>query len=140
MENKKLKNWVISVLRRASYRWKPRTAVKKAAKVATASYTCKECNLVCYTGKREIEGKLLEELEALNKPYKKQKVHVDHIAPIVPITGFVNGSEFDFNEYIENMYCEEDALQILCTDCHKAKTEVEDVLRREIKKDKKWTI
>jgi 5-methylcytosine-specific restriction endonuclease McrA len=137
MENKKLKNWVISVLRKASYRWKPRGAVKKAAKVATASYVCYNCDIVFYTGKREIKGLLLEELELLKRPYKKGKVHVDHIAPIVPMDGFKNGQEFDFNEYIENMYCEEDGLQILCAECHKAKTEVENTLRREIKREKK---
>lgn len=135
--NKTLKNWAITALRKASYRWKPRYNVKKNARVATASYICNMCKEVIYTGKRTLTGKLLDELQELKKEFRVGKVNIDHIDPIVPVNGFSNGSEFDFNEYIENLFCDEDKLQVLCQTCHKLKTKKEDEIRKSNKKKEK---
>lgn len=43
---------------------------------------------------------------------------MDHIVPIIdPCVGFT-----DWDEFIENLYCELDNLQVLCWSCHEEKT------------------
>lgn len=55
------------------------------------------------------------------KTYTAKNVQVDHIAPIInPKVGFIS-----WDSFIENLFCEEDNLQVLCIKCHKLKSAVE---------------
>jgi len=47
-------------------------------------------------------------------------VQVDHITPVVSADGFTT-----WDDYIANMFCEKDNLQVLCLACHKAKSQSE---------------
>jgi len=57
------------------------------------------------------------------------KVSVDHIIPVVSPEGFV-----DWNTFVDRLYCGSENLQVICDDCHKAKTKEENRLRREMRK------
>lgn len=61
-------------------------------------------------------------------------VAVDHIEPVVSVTGFV-----DWNTYIERLFVEGDGFQVLCKECHKAKTDEENEKRKENKKCRNQT-
>ena len=55
------------------------------------------------------------------KEFTSKDVEVDHILPVVdPTDGFI-----DWNTFISRLYCTKDNLQVLCTKCHKAKTNEE---------------
>lgn len=103
-----MKKWLISQLRRVSYRLRSRTQAKNAAKIARNRYTCAHC-----------QG-----------TFANQHVQLDHIVPVVdPVKGFTT-----WDEYITRLFCSESGYQVLCLDCHKAKTEAERVVRSESKK------
>lgn len=57
-------------------------------------------------------------------PIKKKRVrniYVDHIRPIIdPEVGWES-----WDSTIENMFCEADNLQLLCSKCHKIKSQEE---------------
>jgi len=130
--DKKTHGKIIAALRKLTFAYPPRNAVKKRQKVAPASYTCESCDLVVYEGKRNLEDTgILEDFPNAIKG----KVHVDHKIPTIPIEGFKN-VEWDWNEYIENMFCGEEGLQLLCKECHDKKTKKENELRRKHKNAK----
>lgn len=112
----KLKNFVITILRRASYKWKPRNNTLKAAKVSYGKYTCNVCKGI----------------------YARKDVVLDHKIPVVdPIHGFQG-----FDEYIERMFVDESGFQVLCSPCHDIKTANERIIRQNNKKKtpKKLTV
>lgn len=57
---------------------------------------------------------------------KKDERQVDHLSPVIPITGWVS-----WDSYIENLM--EGPLQILCKTCHKTKTQNENKKRKKTK-------
>ena len=88
--------------------WEPRLAVKKR---------CKDPNKpgwsIC---------------EA--KSCSVQLIEVDHVKPVIkPEDGFKG-----WDKYYESKFVQEDVLQGLCHDCHKAKTQAENKVRRLCKK------
>jgi hypothetical protein len=63
------------------------------------------------------------------KDWKPGKVQVDHIIPVVDTkVGFV-----DWNTYIRRVFCGKENLQVVCHDCHQAKTNLERDIRNTIK-------
>ena len=53
--------------------------------------------------------------------FPAKNVQVDHILPVIdPTTGFTT-----WDSFVENLYCEKDNLQVLCTQCHDIKTKME---------------
>ncbi len=65
----------------------------------------------------------------------KYLMSVDHLAPIVPITTALE--HMDWDEVVNNIWCELNKLQLLCDMCHNAKTKAENAERRLNKKGKK---
>lgn len=63
-----------------------------------------------------------------NALFPQHGVQVDHIEPIVPVTGFTN-----WDDVIKRMFCELDNLQVLCKACHQVKSQEERRLRKEFK-------
>jgi hypothetical protein len=58
---------------------------------------------------------------------------VDHIQPVVDEEiGFA-----DFNTYIDRLFCSVDGFQVLCKQCHSAKTFFEQEIRKDVKREKK---
>ena len=100
-----IKAFTIATLRRASYRLPARQEALKAGRIARNQYRCAKCL----------------------KIYSRKEVVIDHINPIVPLTGWDN-----FDGYIQRLFCAVEELQILCrVPCHKEKSLEENRIRRE---------
>lgn len=102
-----VKSFAIAVLRRASYRSPIRSQVLKEARTSRNAYVCKACSQV----------------------FPRRGVAVDHISPVVPVTGWDG-----FDNFISRLFCPVSSLQVLCKNCHKDKTQAENKTRRENKK------
>lgn len=106
-----LKKFLVPVLRRATYRWSPRSEALKRARKERNSYECAMCKML----------------------FQNSKVVLDHIVPVVdPKSGFTN-----WDEYINRMFPEIDGFQVLCYDCHDIKTVIEDEMRKHFTKKRK---
>lgn len=107
-------SFVKSALRSASQRWPPKYQCLNKAKRG------KKINWKT--------GRIAEHYEcnSCHKEFVLKDVQVDHKSPIVPVTGFTT-----WDEVIDNMFCEEDDLQVLCIQCHKIKSNAEKASRKE---------
>ena len=97
------------MLRGGSRRWPPRFETLNEAK------TEKKIN--------SLTGRLAQHYQcaSCNGEFSAKNVQVDHIIPVIdPQTGFV-----DWNTFVENLYCDKDNLQVLCSTCHDIKTKKE---------------
>lgn len=111
-KNPNRKTWTMSALRRASYRWPPRSTAIANARVARGTYRCAMCG---------------------NETLKKGDFAVDHTIPIVPLQGWDS-----WDNVIERLLCSDTEFQILCKKpCHDTKTEIEDSMRESFKKENK---
>ena len=103
MATKNIKSFLTPKLRKAALAWYARNDVLKRIRVERGLYQCEQCKLI----------------------FKKDKIHVDHIEPVVDIkTGFV-----DWNTYIERLLVGPEGLQGICVNCHDTKTTQEDMMR-----------
>lgn len=103
----KLKSFAISLLRRGTFRWKPRNEVRKAAKIEYGKYICQICLKIT----------------------RAKDLIIDHRLPVVdPEVGWQG-----FDVYIERMFCPAENLQAICKPCHLVKTASEAVIRKEAK-------
>jgi len=98
-------SFVKSALRSASQRWPPKYKCLNEAKVG------KKINWKT--------GRLAEHYKcnSCKKEFPAKEVQVDHVIPIVPVTGFTS-----WDEVVDNMFCEAENLQVLCTECHGVKS------------------
>lgn len=103
-------------LRRATQKWAPIHECVKAAKVGRNEYQCAGCGeIVPSTIKNAETGK------------REKNIHVDHIKPVIdPALGFTT-----WDDCIENLFSELDNLQLLCSACHKIKTDQEKQIAKE---------
>jgi len=112
------KTWIMSTLRRASYRWPALNEAEKRARKDRGLYECAMC------------GGL----------FKAKEYAKDHIEPIVPYSGFpihpITGGP-DWTIIIERLFCDVENVQILCHACHTVKSDVEDKMRATHSADKK---
>lgn len=56
----------------------------------------------------------------------QEKVHIDHINPCVPLTGWEG-----FDSFITRLFCDSDQLQAICEKCHSKKSLEETKIRKE---------
>ncbi len=99
-------SFIRSALRQKSRWWKPisecklkaRRAYKGPNKRQKFEYQCKKCK----------------------KWFAEKNINVDHIKP----AGSLNCAE-DLPGFINRLFCEQDNLQVLCTECHDKKTKLE---------------
>ncbi len=114
----RFKSFIRGGLRSISMRWPPKNRVKVRARIARGVYVCEGWK----RSSHEVSASLPP------KPGNKRRINnavVDHIQPVVdPRVGFV-----DWNTLIKRLFCEEDGFQLLCHDCHSAKTADERKLR-----------
>lgn len=116
----KFRGKIISALRKLTYSWEPRKKVLQAAQRAPATYECNMCSSWVYKGASKSNFQHISEDNPRQKVIQA-KVCVDHISPVVdPEKGFE-----DWDTYINNMFCPEDNLQVLCGPCHDKKTKEE---------------
>ena len=115
-------SFVKSALRSKSRFWKPISETLKKAKVARGVYRCNVCEQEVPVS-HVVNGK------------RRKNIMVDHINPVVtPSEGFV-----DWNTFINNLFCEEDNLQAICSACHDKKSTEERAMRPNKKKDNNET-
>lgn len=115
----KFESFIKSALRKGTTRWPPKYEVLNAAKRG------KQIN--------KESGRLAEHYHCAqcDGVFPAKLVVVDHIEPVVPVTGFVS-----WDDVISRMFCGPDGLQVLCKSCHSIKTKAENAQRREHKKSK----
>ena len=97
------KAFVISVIRRATFKWPPRGEAIEKARISRGLYRCASC-----------QGE-----------FKNGEYQVDHKVPIVSVKdGWTN-----MDDFINRALPDVDGWQILCITCHNIKTSIEDGLR-----------
>lgn len=97
------KTWIMSTLRRASYRWPARNEAERKGRVDRGLYKCAMC-----------EG-----------TFRSKEYAIDHIKPVISLKdGFQS-----WDEVIETLFCDVEGFQILCHACHDSKTQIEDSMR-----------
>ena len=112
----KLKNFAVNLLRRGTFKWKPRGEAKKRFKVKVGEFS---------TGRAKF-GYRCQKCQDI---FKSGEVKMDHIHPVVdPIDGFQG-----FDVYIERMFCDEENFSCLCPSCHDEKTAWERDFRKRAK-------
>jgi 5-methylcytosine-specific restriction endonuclease McrA len=121
MDNKKLKNFIINILRRASFSWKPRGEAKKRFRVPNGTF-------------KNGNPKFGYQCAKCKETFMSKDVLMDHIDPVVPLEGWDN-----FDGFIERMFCDESNFQCMCKECHDQKTKWEKgerVKHRKLQKEK----
>ena len=105
-------------LRRASRFWKPISETIKNARVRKGVYLCNGC-------KQEVPASIVVDGKRV------KGVLCDHIQPVVdPTTGFSG-----WDSFVNNLFCEEDNLQLLCRSCHDLKSQNERAIRSNKKEE-----
>lgn len=56
----------------------------------------------------------------------QEKVHIDHIEPVVPLTGWEG-----YDSFVSRLFCDITMLQVICEKCHSHKTLSETKIRKE---------
>lgn len=109
----KFKSFIISLLRRGTFRWRPRGDAKRKRR--------------CVIGKfKNGKDKYGYQCDCCHGKFMDKDTIMDHIIPVVdPKEGFI-----DFDTYIIRMYPQEDGFQVLCTKCADEKTKKENELRK----------
>ena len=109
------RGFIRSALRQAWTRWQPNHQTKKDARVGYGQYMCAgfETEPHVVGASVVIDGK------------RKNNIFTDHIEPV--------GGDGDWNKVIENLFCETDNLQLLCKECHDAKSKHERAEARNLK-------
>lgn len=106
-------SFIKSGLRSASQRWPPKYKVLSGAFVGSRinpksgriakHYKCNSCQ----------------------DAYPAKDVEVNHIIPVIPVTGFDS-----WDGVIKRLFCEEQGLEVLCKPCHKKITQQENEERK----------
>lgn len=109
-------SFIKSALRSASQRWPPRYSVLKNAFV--------EKRINPATGR--LAG--FYKCNSCLQQFTQSNVEVNHIVPVVPITGFDS-----WDNIINRLFCEAEGLEVLCRDCHKRLTKLENDERKAYK-------
>jgi hypothetical protein len=111
----RFRSFIKGGLRGISLRWPPKSVVKKAARIRRGVYKC------AGYGKRAHQA----DASIKEKGKRVNNIFVDHITPVIGEEGFVS-----WDQVIERMFCEADGLQVLCRECHQAKTKDERQARK----------
>lgn len=101
----KFNAFVTSILRSGSRKWEPKYTTLNRAK------TEKKVN--------PSSGRIAQHFKCncCDKDFPAKQVQVDHIVPM--------GKGRSWDDFINELYCETDNLQVLCLDCHTKKTREE---------------
>lgn len=109
----RIKSFITSTIRSGFRRWPPKyvvlansyvnTKVNVKTKRFAKHYKCAKCK----------------------KAFPSKEVQVDHIKPVVSANGFTS-----WDDFIKNLFCSEENLQVLCKGCHSIKTKKETALRK----------
>ena len=129
----KTKGKIINAIRRLSFTHKPRNAAKAKRKVGPATWQCDMCQAVVYTGKKK---DIPSEVTDIYPNAIFGKIEIDHQESCVPLEGFP-GKKWDWNIFLDNMFCDEDGFNVICKPCHDSKTFLEKEIRKEARQKNK---
>lgn len=101
------RSFVRSALRRAWTRWGPNQEAKRLARIERGVYLCAGYN----RPEHAVPASVRKDGKRVNN------VFTDHIQPV--------GAHETWDKTIARMFVEVDALQVLCKECHDAKTKDE---------------
>ena len=119
--DKKRKNFIISILRRGSYKWSARNEALQKAKEQSGSFS---------TGRPKYKYRCSK----CNELFMKKDICLDHIDPVIPLE-WICDDDFDWNIYLDRMYCQAIGFQVLCSSCHDIKTKEENEIRTTNKRE-----
>ena len=105
-------SFIKSILRKASMRWGPVNRIKAQSRIERGFYKCAQCGAT-------VPATAVVTLKN-GKVKRVKNIAVDHISPIVPVTGFDS-----WDGVIDRLFCNEDGLQLLCRSCHEEKCKEE---------------
>lgn len=109
----RMNSFVKSALRSASQRWPAKYQVLNEAKL----------------GKRinQKTGRFAEHYlcAACREAFPLKEVQVNHIVPVVPVSGFDS-----WDATIKRLFCEKEGMEVLCIPCHKSVTLKENEQRK----------
>lgn len=133
--DKKLRTRITNLMRRDLKKTVMYSNAKSRHFKGKTVYMCPVCNKHFYTGasQKNFEA-LCEEYEDLVR-CKEKELHMDHVTCVVPYDREFHDMTLD--EIAERVYCNEDNLQYICSECHKEKTSKESTIRSKYKKLKK---
>lgn len=106
-------SFVKGALRSASQRWPPKYQTLAEAYTTTKTNT--------KTGRMAKHYKC----NRCKNDFPMKEVEVNHIVPVVPVTGFTS-----WDETVERMFCEKEGLEVVCKPCHKNITKQENEERK----------
>lgn len=99
------KSRIISLLRKVWLQSEVRTNAIKKARIARNQYMCNACKTI----------------------HVRTNINVDHIEPVIPLTGWIG-----YDSFIERLLPETDEnLQVICIGCHELKNLEEREKRKE---------
>lgn len=106
-----IEHWLKQKLRRISYQYPSRKDAIVKARVERGRYKCAKCEGI----------------------FKQGEFNLDHIEPVDnPHTGFIG-----WDDYISRLFVDVDGWQILCSGCHNVKSQYEQEIRKQAKREKK---
>lgn len=108
-------SFIKGILRAGSNKWPPKYATRKQAWRERGLYEC-----AGYGRKRHSAP-----ASVVVKGKRTNNIFVDHIKPIIGRAGFTS-----WDDFISNLFCEVDNLQVLCKQCHDAKSKSEKEERK----------
>ncbi len=112
-------SFIKGALRQASSKWGPMHKCIAKAKVGYGQYKCECCG--------NIGPPTLPPKEGGKRRIKN--IIADHIEPVIdPDKGFVS-----WDELISRLFVEEDGFQALCHECHKKKSDAENLVRKSVR-------
>jgi 5-methylcytosine-specific restriction endonuclease McrA len=118
------KYFVISTLRRASLRWKPRLEVKNEGRIQ------KVVIKVNKSGSTREQAIWHYECNVCNGWFPDKNIQMDHISPAISVEEGWQG----WDVYIEQLLADKDGWQRICRECHTIKTGKEQKIRNTAKK------
>lgn len=109
----RFQSFIKSALRSTSVKWPPRYTVLNEA------FTEAKTNKA--TGRKAKHFRC----NRCNGEFVQKDVQVNHIIPVVPLSGFTT-----WDEVVDRLFCEKDGLEVLCKPCHKEVTKEENDSRK----------
>jgi 5-methylcytosine-specific restriction endonuclease McrA len=79
----------------------------------------------CKDGSRHKKNAVQRQCEVCSAWVSSSKITIDHIIPVVS----VDGELYDWNTYVDRLWCDKSNLQRICDTCHDAKTYKERTTR-----------
>jgi 5-methylcytosine-specific restriction endonuclease McrA len=96
------------------------------------SQLVKDVRLKAQCKKKGPRGGKTYKCASCHKCFPAKSTQVDHINEVVPLNRAA--SDMSLDEWVDRLWCDSNNLQVLCKECHSAKTKSENVLRRMFKK------